>query len=71
MRVLPCITLAALLAIPSVAQAMIVVVFTEPMSLEKRAIVLGSSGPDRLVMCPSPTAVNRCKEVPVVRRGKR
>ena len=70
MRVLWLCVTALLLAVPAAAQAVIIVVFTEPMSLEKRTVVLGSPGPDRLLMCPAPPAVGQCKEMPVVRRKR-
>ncbi|WP_294171901.1 hypothetical protein [uncultured Sphingomonas sp.] len=58
----------ALLAAPAAADAVIIVVYTEPMSLEQRAVVLGSSGPDRLIHCSTPPAVRQCREVPIKRK---
>ena len=69
MRVLNAFALVALLAAPAAANAVIIVVYTEPMSLEQRTVVLGSPGPDRLIHCSAPPAVRQCREVPI--KGKR
>ncbi len=58
----------ALLAAPAAADAVIIVVYTEPMSLEQRTVVLGSPGPDRLIHCSAPPAVRQCREVPIKRK---
>ena len=68
MRVLDAFALVALLAAPAAADAVIIVVYTEPMSLEQRTVVLSSPGPDRLIHCSAPPAVRQCREVPIKRK---
>jgi hypothetical protein len=68
MQVVNAFALMALLVAPATADAVIIVVYTEPMSLEQRTIVLGSPGPDRLIHCSAPPAVRQCREVPIKRK---
>jgi hypothetical protein len=68
MRVSNALAFMALLAAPAAADAVIIVVYTEPMSLEQRTVVLGSPGPDRLIHCSAPPAVRQCREVPIKRK---
>jgi hypothetical protein len=56
------------LALPGAADAATIVILTDTMTLERRAIVLNASGPDRLLFCAAPPALSGCREVPVSRR---
>lgn len=58
----------ALTAFPRTASAATIVILTDSMTLERRAIVVNPSGPDRLLLCLAPPAVSGCREVPVSRR---
>ncbi|CAA9530856.1 MAG: hypothetical protein AVDCRST_MAG31-2374 [uncultured Sphingomonas sp.] len=60
--------LAAVLAFPAEASAATIVIFTDTMTLERRAVVVNASGPDRLLFCAAPPAVSGCREVPLSRR---
>ncbi len=55
-------------ALPGAADAATIVILTDTMTLERRAIVLNASGPDRLLFCAAPPALSGCREVPVSRR---
>jgi hypothetical protein len=57
---LPLITL-AMMAAP--AQAAKIVIVTDPMTLERRMVVLDQPGPDRIYVCAMPPAVAGCREV--------
>jgi hypothetical protein len=59
--------LAGSLLVPSVASAATVVIMTDPMSLEKRTLVLNTPGPDRVLLCAMPPAVSGCRELSVRR----
>ena len=52
----------------SAAQAATVVVFVEPMTLERYTKVIDTKGPDRLFMCMAPPSTSGCTEVPIKRR---
>jgi len=54
-------------AAPQMASATTIVVMTDPMSLEKRTVVLDTPGPDRLFVCAAPPAVSGCRELPIKR----
>ena len=50
------------------ASAATIVVVTDPMSLERRTVVLNTPGPDRVLLCAAPPAVSGCRELPIERR---
>jgi len=52
---------------PEAASAATIVVLTDPMSLEKRTVVLDTPGPNRLLVCAAPPAVSGCRELPIRR----
>ena len=52
----------------SAAEAATVVVFVEPMTLERYTKVIDTKGPDRLFMCMAPPSTSGCTEVPIRRR---
>jgi hypothetical protein len=60
----------AFAASAEVAWAATVIVYTDPMSLARRTIVLDTRGPDRLLMCMAPPADSGCTEYPVRRVRK-
>jgi len=49
------------------SSAATIVVVTDPMSLEKRTVVLDTPGPDRLFVCAAPPAVSGCRQLPIKR----
>jgi len=59
---------AALAATP--ASAATVIVYTDPMTMERRTVVLDSTGPDRAFVCMMPPGDAGCREVPI-KRGRR
>ena len=59
---------ALLFAAPEAASAATILVVTDPMSLERRTVVLNTPGPDRLLLCAAPPAVSGCRELPIERR---
>lgn len=56
-----------LFAVPEMASAATIVIVTDPMTLERRTVVLNTPGPDRLLLCAAPPAVSGCRELPVSR----
>jgi hypothetical protein len=42
-----------------------VVVFVEPMTMERYTRVFDTPGPDRLLMCMAPPAISGCTELPI------
>ena len=54
---------AALLGSASAAQATTVVIYVEPMTLERYVKVLDTRGPDRVLMCMAPPATSGCTDV--------
>jgi hypothetical protein len=68
MRVLRvALVIAAIAAAPG-AQAATVVVFVNPMTLDKHTEVFNTPGPDRLLMCMQPPGMTGCTELPIRRR---
>ena len=47
----------------SAAQATTVVIFVEPMTLERYTRVFDTPGPDRVLMCMAPPATSGCTEL--------
>ncbi len=54
-----------LLTCAAAAQAMTVIIYIEPMTLERHTLVIDTPGRDRLLMCMAPPAVGGCTEVPI------
>ena len=61
----------ALGAVGTSAQAVTVVILTDPMTLERQTIIVDRKGPDRLLMCMAPPAMSGCTEVPLKRAARR
>ena len=59
---------AALLGCAGAAQAATIIVYVEPMTLERYTRVFDTPGPDRLLMCPAPPAPRSCTELRIKRR---
>ena len=51
------------------AQATTVIIYVEPMTLERYTRVFDTPGPDRAFMCPAPPAVASCTAIPI-KRGR-
>ena len=68
MRVLRLAIAAGLWACASAAQATTVIIFVEPMTLEKYTRVFDTPGPDRFLMCPAPPSAGSCTELPIKHR---
>jgi len=60
-------TAAGLLGCASAAQATTVIVYVEPMTLERYARIFNTPGPDRFFMCPAPPSAGSCTELPIKR----
>ena len=65
MRVTRLAIAAALLGCASAAQATTVIIYVEPMTLERYTRVFDTPGPDRFLMCPAPPATGSCTELPI------
>ena len=61
------LVMSAILAAPA-AQAATVVVFVNPMTLDKHTEVFNTPGPDRLLMCMQPPGMTGCTELPIRKR---
>ena len=57
-----------LLGSAGAAQATTVVIFVEPLTLERYTRVFDTPGPDRLLMCMAPPSTSGCTELPVRKR---
>lgn len=57
----------AVVAMP--AHAATVVIFTEPMTLNRYTVVYDTPGRDRVLMCMAPPAASDCAEVRIKRGG--
>ena len=68
MRVTRLAIAAALLGCTSAAQATTVIIFVEPMTLERYTRVFDTPGPDRFLMCPAPPSAGSCTELPIKHR---
>ena len=51
------------------AGAATIVVLVDPMTLDRRTLVLDTPGPDRLLMCVAPPGDSGCTELPMKRRS--
>jgi hypothetical protein len=58
----------ALLASAGAAQATTIVIFVDPLTLDKYTRVFDTPGPDRVLMCMAPPAASSCTEVPLKKR---
>ena len=59
---------AGFLGCASAAQATTVIIYVEPMTLERYTRVFDTPGPDRAFMCPAPPAAGSCTELPIKHR---
>ena len=65
MRGVRLVIAAALLTCSAAAQATTVVVFVEPMTMERYTRIFDTPGRDRLLMCMEPPSVAGCTELPI------
>jgi len=56
-----CVAAMALTAAP--AEAAKIVILTDPMTLERRVVVIEQAGPDRIYVCATPPATSGCRDV--------
>jgi hypothetical protein len=68
MRIVRVAIAAALVGSAAAAQATTVVIFVEPMTMERYTRVIDTPGPDRVLVCMAPPAVGGCTEVPIKKR---
>lgn len=71
MRVLRIAIAAGLLCCAGAAQATTVIVFVEPMTMERYTRVYDTPGPDRVLLCMAPPAEAGCTELPVRKTARR
>jgi hypothetical protein len=64
MRMMRPLIAAGLLGCATAAQATTVIIYVEPMTLERYTRVFDTPGPDRVLMCPAPPAAGSCTEIP-------
>ena len=57
----------ALIGSAGIAEAKTLVIYTDPMSLSRRMVVVDTPGPDKVLMCMAPPAESGCTEL----RGRR
>ena len=62
---------AALLLCSGTAQATTVVVFVEPMTLDRYTRVFDTPGPDRFLMCMAPPSTAGCTELALKKTARR
>jgi len=65
MRAMRIAAAVAMLGCAGAAQATTVIIFVEPMTLEKYTRVFDTPGPDRVLMCMAPPATSGCTELPL------
>jgi hypothetical protein len=53
----------ALLGSAAAAQATTVVIYVEPMTLDRYVKVMNTPGPDRVLLCMAPPATSGCTDV--------
>ena len=63
MRVFSSFLLAALAFTATPAAAAKIVILTDPMTLERRVVVIEQAGPDRIYLCAAPPATSGCRDV--------
>lgn len=62
------IAAAAIAVWSGAAQSATVIVFVDPMTLEKHTQVYDTPGPDRMIMCVEPPGTAGCTEIPIKKR---
>ncbi len=55
----------------SAASSRMIVVFTDPMTMDRRTVIISSRGPDRAYLCMLPPGDAGCRAVPIKRRQRR
>ena len=63
MRVFLSLFVAMLALTATPAEAAKIVILTDPMTLERRVVVIEQAGPDRVYLCAIPPSVAGCKDV--------
>ena len=63
MRLVRLVFAAVILGSAAAAQATTVVIYVEPMTLERYVKVVDTKGPDRVFMCMAPPATSGCTDV--------
>ena len=63
MRLVRSILALALLGPAAAAQATTVVIYVEPMTLDRYVKVMDTPGPDRVLLCMAPPATSGCTDV--------
>lgn len=69
MRFIRLVVAAAALGSAAAAQATTVVIFVDPMTLDRTVKVIDTKGPDRVLMCMAPPGMSGCTDV--TRQAKR
>jgi hypothetical protein len=69
MRLIRLAIAAALAGSAAAAPATTVIIYVEPMTLERYTRVFDTPGPDRAYMCSAPPAVANCTAIPI-KRGR-
>jgi hypothetical protein len=59
---------AVLVGCASAAQATTVIVYVEPMTMERYTRIFDTPGPDRFLLCPAPPSAGSCTELPIKHR---
>ena len=69
MRLLSTLVALALPAVATPASAATIVILTDPMTLERRTVVVDPNGPDRAYLCMLPPGQAGCQRV-AIRRAR-
>lgn len=56
-----------LLGVAAPSTAATIVIYADPMSLERRTVVIDTEGPDRAFLCMLPPSISGCRAVPLKR----
>ena len=54
-------------ALADAASAATIIVYTDPMTFDRRTVVIETPGPDRAFMCMAPPSNSGCVAIPVKR----
>ena len=63
MRVFLSLPIAVMALVAAPAEAAKIVILTDPMTLERRTVVIDEPGPDRVYLCAMPPAVSGCRDI--------
>lgn len=63
MRVISSLAMVVLAFAATPAEAAKILILTDPMTLERRMVVIDQPGPDRVYLCATPPSLAGCRDV--------